>query len=361
MLAAPFNLSGVSEPPVLFASYSGLLGGAERMLVDCATRLGRPAVILCPDGPLADAVKEARLLHVAIEQRPLRTRPQHLFALTSELTQRQREHDPAAIVAWGSRATLAAAMMTKRRRPPLLAFHHDLYPKPAVRGAVRAATRRADATAAASRAIADQLPGEVVVIHPGVDLDAMAPTPLPGGPPRALVVGALVQWKRPDLALEIARRMPELHVTFAGEPLPGERFDMTPRENVTFAGRVADIRDALARTHVLLHCADQEPFGLALVEALAAGRPVVAPDAAGPKEIITGAEGRLYAPADADAAITAITDVLHDANAPAAARTRAEAFDINDSVRRLRHEIDAAIFGGSYRRPPEDAYEITSF
>src|SRR3954469_20434984 len=106
----------MTDRPVLFVAYSGVLGGAERVLLDCATRLDRPVVIACPDGPLADAVHKARLLHVTLKRRPLRTRPQHLFGLTYELTQRAREHDPAAIVAWGSRAIIAAAMMTKRRR-----------------------------------------------------------------------------------------------------------------------------------------------------------------------------------------------------------------------------------------------------
>ncbi len=349
-------LVAMTDRPVLFASYSGLLGGAERVLLDCATRLDRPVVIACPDGPLAAAVRQARLHHVALEPRSPKLTPLHLarlFGLTYELTRRTHEHDPEVIVAWGSRAIIAAAMMTKRRRRPLLAVHHDLYPRPAVRGAVRAATRRADATAAASLAIARDIALEDVgVLHPGVDLDAFTPSPLPPGPPRALVVGALVGWKRPDLALRIADKLPELHVTFAGEPFPGESFDATPRENVTFAGKVEDIREALAGAHVLLHCADAEPYGLALIEALAAGRPVVAPDAAGPREIVTGPEGRLYPPGDADAATAALKAVLTDESAPQAARQRAEAFDVRDSVRRLKHEIDAAIAAGRHRRPP---------
>jgi glycosyltransferase involved in cell wall biosynthesis len=323
----------MTDRPVLFASYSGLLGGAERMLLDCATRLERPVTVACPPGPLAAALAT---MHAELKPRPLRTRPHHLFGLGLELSRLAPDH---LLIAWGARTTLAAALS---RRRPFVAVHHDLYPRPAVRGAVRAATRRAKVTAAASQAIADQLPGEVAVIHPGVDLDAITPTPLPSGPPQALVVGALVAWKRPDLALEVAARMPELHVTFAGEPLPGEHFDTTPRANVSFAGRVADIRDALAGAHVLLHCADQEPFGLALVEALAAGRPVVAPDAAGPREIVADGAGRLYPPGDAAAAAAALREVLADHRAPAAARQRAAAFDVEDTVRRLEPVIDAA-------------------
>src|SRR4051794_7688489 len=101
----------MTDRPVLFAAYSGVLGGAERVLLDVATRLERPVVIACPDGPLADAVHTARLLRAPLKTRPLRTRPQHLLGLTYELTLRAREHDPAVILAWGSRPVLAAAMM----------------------------------------------------------------------------------------------------------------------------------------------------------------------------------------------------------------------------------------------------------
>ena len=49
---------------------------------------------------------------------------------------------------------------------------------------------------------------------------------------------------------------------------------------------------------------------MVLVEALAAGRPVVAPDSAGPKEIVADGAGRLYPPGDADAAVAALQATL---------------------------------------------------
>ena len=333
---------------ILFASYSGLLGGAERVLLDCATRLDRPLAIACPPGPLADA---AGALHVPLRERPLRLGLRHaagLFGMARELAGIESE----LLVAWGARATMAAALL----RRPVLAVHHDLHRNPAVLRAVRGTTRRADGVAAASQAIADELRMNAAVLHFGVDLDAFTPAPLPDGPPRALVLGALVGWKRPDLALEIARRMPDVHVTFAGAPLPGEEFaPAAPPPNVTFAGQVQDSNGALAQAHVLLHCADAEPYGLALVEALAAGRPVVAPAAAGPLEIVQDGAGRLYPPGDADAAVEALRTVLADPEAPTAARRRAEAaFDVRASVRRLETAIDIAIVTRAGRRPPGD-------
>jgi glycosyltransferase involved in cell wall biosynthesis len=342
--------------PVLFASYSGLLGGAERVLLDCATRLPRPVLVACPSGPLADAAIAAGLPHAEIAAGSLRLRPatsarvgaaggkvgegmRHgagLARMAWEIAGISHRHRPAALVAWGSRAVLA--LSATPRRPPTIAVLHDIH-RGALRTAVQAAAKRAGGVVAASRAVADGL--DATILHPGVDLDAFSPMPLPDGPPRALFLGALVAWKRPDLALEIAARMPELRLTIAGAPLPGEPMALRGGENVTFAGHV-DAREALARAHVLLHCADAEPFGLALVEALACGRPVVAAAAGGPLEIVTGAAGRLYPPGDAAAAVAALREVLADRTAPAAARRRAEAFDVDASADRMAQAIEAA-------------------
>ena len=160
-------------------------------------------------------------------------------------------------------------------------------------------------------------------------------------PPKALVLGALVEWKRPQLALEISEHLPELQITIAGAPLPGETGpQLQPTDRVTLKGPVDDVPKALAEHHVLLHCADAEPYGLVLVEALAAGRPVVAPDSGGPREIVQDGAGRLYPPGDAKQAAEALQAALDDPEAPAAARRRAEqAFDVRDSVARLEAHL----------------------
>ena len=56
----------MDDRPVLFLSYSGVLGGAERVLLDCATRLGRPALVACPEGPLAATARGAGVAVVPI-------------------------------------------------------------------------------------------------------------------------------------------------------------------------------------------------------------------------------------------------------------------------------------------------------
>ena len=166
------------------------------------------------------------------------------------------------------------------------------------------------------------------------------------GSARGALLGALVPWKRADLALEIAARSPGLRLDVAGAPLPGDppafaaalaraRRATRPARPRAPLGAVAEPRAALAEAHVLLHCADAEPFGLALVEALAAGRPVVAPAAGGPLEIVTPAVGRLYAAGDPDAGAAAVFAVLAAPPPPETTRARAAAFDRAEAAARF--------------------------
>jgi glycosyltransferase involved in cell wall biosynthesis len=260
------------------------------------------------------------------------------------------------IVASGQRPLLAAAW-APLRDAKLVALQHDLPPDAATAALLGAAAARAAAVVATSGAIARALDpagrrlARTHVIHPGVEPAAWALPDPPPGPPRALCLGALVPWKRADLALEIAARVPELELDVAGAALPGDppefvaelherasRPDLARR--VRFLGALEDPRPALAEAHCLLHCADREPFGLALVEALAAGRPVVAPAAAGPLEIVTPTCGRLYAPGDPDAGAAALRAALADPNARAAARARAADFDGPAAARRFATIVD---------------------
>jgi glycosyltransferase involved in cell wall biosynthesis len=397
---------------VLLIAQTGVLGGAERVLLDWSRAVASPVILACPPGPLVDAAAAAGHATVPLVERPLRRRGRSaraaadVAALAAEVARLARTHRPAVVVASGLRPVLAAAAVPLAGAP-LIVVHHDL-PQPAVAAALRAASRRAIATVAASGAVAEQVrprragahasrpvgapvrgslprmaphdaaarttppsgegaasdsavdapttpaPGDdVVVIHPGVDAAEWALPDPPPGPPRALVLGALVPWKRADLALEIAARIPELRLDVAGAPLTGDalgfeaalharaaRADLVGR--VRFLGALTDPRPALTDAHALLHCADREPFGLALVEALAAGRPVAAPAGGGPLEILTPACGRLYTPGDAATGASALQALLGDPDAPAAARARAARFDSARSARRFAAVVAAA-------------------
>lgn len=354
-------------PGLLFVSYSGVLGGAERVLLDCAAGLGERVILACPPGELAQRAAAEGLTLLRWPAGPLRLRAglagraraaRGLADHALALRRAARGLDPDLIVCWGMRSALAWRLGAAAR--PAVVAHHDLLPGPVVGIAVRAAAARAVAVIVPSRAVADDLcgrgrladdlrgRGRLHIVTPGVDLDRFSPGGSPVSPPEVLVLGALEPWKRPGLALEIAalarRELPGLRLRLAGAPVAGDaRLVEALRRRaaaddlagaVELAGHSADPVTDLRRASCLLHCADREPFGLALVEALACGRPVVAPRAAGPREIIDADCGRLYPPGDAAGAAAALVELLGEAGAlrraGAAGRRRAQReFDVS--------------------------------
>src|SRR4051812_29757028 len=300
--------------PALIVSYSAGPGGAERILADHASALGDDTCVACPEGWLAQAVRAQGLRVFPLKERPLELRG-HVPAAALRVAGHRREVrrlvanlQPRVVVAWNMRSLLACTGLDV----PVVFQHNDLLPGPAVARVVRAAARRCDKVIALSHAIADDL-GMGEVIHAGVDLERFSPTPRGEG---ALFLGVDRPWKR----LDVARQACEL----AGVPLtvPSGFEDPVPL-----------LRDAAC----LIHAADREPYGLALVEALACDVPVVAPAAGGPLEIVDDSSGRLYPPGDAPAAARAVREVL---DADLHPRRRAERlFDLRESRRRWAEAI----------------------
>jgi glycosyltransferase involved in cell wall biosynthesis len=330
----------------LFVSYTGEAWGSERLLADFAAGLEPPVAVACPPGPLADRLAELGIEHIAVTSRPLDMRrsvgdrlatPMRILGLARELRSAAERRDPAVVIAWNSRGLLAARAARLDTR---LVFHqNELLRGPIVAPAVRSAARRADLVVALSDTIAADLGVPAEVVRGGVDPGEYRHAWPRSGPPTALYLGALVPWKRPDLALEAValavRELPELQLRMAGSAIGDVgALDERLRERaaqpdlagrVDFAGRVADPGELLANAHCLLHCADREPYGMAMVEALASGLPIVAPAAGGPTEIVDESCGRLYEPGNPSAAAAALVDVVRSAEALGrAARTKAE-------------------------------------
>ncbi len=324
---------------ILFASYSGLLGGAERVLLDCAAAVAGSHTLICPAGPLAQVARTAGLTVLVGPERGLRLRSnlrtraraaRALGAHAVELRRLARDLDPDLTVAWGMRSALATLALPGRHA---VAFdHHDFLPGPLIAGGVRVAAHRAAVVTVPSGAVGAQLDpsgrlsARLRVVAPGVDPVPFAALGPPGPAPAVLVLGALAPWKRPDLALEICalarERLPGLTVRLVGEPLTSDESLPTKLERriaardlagvAELSGRQGETIEELARAACLLHCAPREPFGIVLLEAMAAGRPVVAPDAGGPREIVDSSCGILYRPGDARAGADALVTLLSD-------------------------------------------------
>ncbi len=113
--------------------------------------------------------------------------------------------------------------------------------------------------------------------------------------PLVLVLGSLIERKAPMVALEavarLRRALPAAVLAFAGEgPLArrlrarASALDLSGA--VRLMGQVPVAATALAAADILLHPSRDEPFGLAIAEALASGMPVVARVGAGPEELL---------------------------------------------------------------------------
>jgi N-acetylglucosaminyl-diphospho-decaprenol L-rhamnosyltransferase len=356
----------------LLVSYSGVLGGSERILLDMVVRLAGQPVVACPDGPLADGLRlhgvrvfplRRRRLELRATMRDRFEKPLRVAGQAREVRDLIASLRPDVVVGWGTRAAIACTAAVRRvDDPPALVFQNmDLVQGPVIASIARGAARSADLVLSPSAAVSrdldpkGRLEERSVVIPPGVDADAYAHIAPPhDGSPRALYLGALVGWKRPRLALEAlalaAREAPELELVVAGEALDpaGERLlDVLRRRagepdlagRVSFAGRLSDPRPALADSTFLLHSADCEPYGMVIVEALAAGRPVVAPGSCGPAEIVAPDCGRLFVPGDARSAADAMLNLIGTQGLAArvgrAGRERVERYyRVEDSTRR---------------------------
>jgi glycosyltransferase involved in cell wall biosynthesis/GT2 family glycosyltransferase len=358
--------------PSLFVAYSGKSGGAGRFLADIVSALPDPAAVACPPGELEHILRERGVPVLQLRERPIelrfgvRARTRALAALAGhahEIRSLVRALDPALLFTWGMRSTLAvaAALPRGRTRAPWLARHHDFVPGPVVGAALRRALRRADAVVVNSHAVEGdlRLGRAVEVIPPGVDLNVFAPAPA-AERNGVLWLGAIVEWKRPDLALEVAAGAPDVRIRLAGAPIDreGERLVeklIARAASDELAGRVelagpVEPAAALRTARVLLHTAEREPFGIALAEALASGVPVVAPAAGGPAEIVDESCGRLFPPGDAKAAAAALEEALARSDELAKrARARAEErFDLELARARFTELV------ARHRPPSED-------
>jgi glycosyltransferase involved in cell wall biosynthesis len=172
----------------------------------------------------------------------------------------------------------------------------------------------------------EQLYGvEADLVHPPVDVERFEI----GKPSDYLLfVGQIVRHKRVEVAIDAARLAGRpIKIVGDGPDLPRLRSSY-PKSAVEFLGAVDDDRlaDLYARC-VALVVPNVEEFGIAAVEAQAAGRPVVAVGRGGAREtVVDGVTGVLVDGEDAEALASALGDEDFSRFDPASIRAHAEHF-----------------------------------
>jgi glycosyltransferase involved in cell wall biosynthesis len=172
----------------------------------------------------------------------------------------------------------------------------------------REGTRRASVVIANSKYTADYARRAYGVHpwvnHPGVDIDAFRPDDEPRGR-FVLMVGQMIPWKGYDwgvrtIAAIPAERRPKLVIvcnqTYAPERRYLEQLARQGGVTMEILERIPDseVKRLYRTASVVLYTPNLEPFGLATIEAMASGTPVVAVREAGPIEtVIDGVTGYL--------------------------------------------------------------------
>ena len=161
----------------------------------------------------------------------------------------------------------------------------------------RAASARVDRFVANSRHIATAIARcygrEADVVYPPVDVDRFvrAAATRNRDEPRSeyVTVSRLVPYKRIDLLVEAFRALPERRLVVVGDGPERSRLEALRVPNVEFAGQQEDAETArrVADARAFLFAAEED-FGIAPVEAQAAGTPVIAFGQGGARETVRG-------------------------------------------------------------------------
>ena len=184
---------------------------------------------------------------------------------------------------------------------------------------------------------------ERIVLIPGsgIDVDRLKSTPEPAGPVTLGFVGRLLDDKGIRVLVAAHRRlrakgMP-VELLVAGTPDPANPASVSQAEaeawgrepGITWLGHVNDIATVWARAHIAVLPSRREGLPKSLLEAAACGRPMVATDVPGCREVaIPNVTGLLVPTDDPEALAAAIETLAKDANMRArfgrAARALAE-------------------------------------
>ncbi len=159
----------------------------------------------------------------------------------------------------------------------------------------------------------------------GVDIDALTPMPEPAGPFTVGYVGRLLDDKGVRILVHahelLVQRGVKVNTLLAGEPDPSNPASIPDQvlaswsriPNLRLLGHVNDIRSVWAQAHVAVLPSKREGLPKSLLEAAACGRPLIATDVPGCREVARNELNALLIPMDdAEALANAIERLAED-------------------------------------------------
>ncbi len=210
----------------------------------------------------------------------------------------------------------------------------------------------------------------VLIPGSGVDVDRLRPTPEPAGPTTLGFVGRLLDDKGIRTLVAAHRLLraqgSDVALLIAGTPDPANPASVSQAEaeawgrepGITWLGHVDDIASVWGRAHIAVLPSRREGLPKSLLEAAACGRPMVATDVPGCREVAIPDQTGILGPPDDPPALAAAIETL--AQAPdlrarfgRAARKLAEERFAADAIGRavaklyVRLAADAGTSGGA--------------
>jgi len=205
-------------------------------------------------------------------------------------------------------------------------------------------------------------PDKIVTIHSGVEIDRYTKAEVKiedkkrsvGLNPKGLVVGT-VGWLLPikgpmhllNAMADVWQSHPEIRLVFVGkgeleEELRAEAFRMEVSERVILLGWRADIPEIMQILDIFVLPSLNEGMGRVLVEAMAAGKPIVASSVGGILDLVKhGQNGLLVEPGDVSALSLAIRRLLVDKKLRDEMGKQGRIMAQNYSVEKMVRKIDA--------------------
>ena len=265
--------------------------------------------------------------------------------------------------------------------------HSSRFRSPDDRELLERITPKIDRLIAVSDAIVDKLVAEgrdttpISRIYNGVDLERFdeagggeairAELGIPANAPLAVVVGRLEPEKGHPTLIEawpvVHHHFPSSHLLVVGEGSERDRLEGLAAahlraevccNSVHFLGRREDVPQILAAANVVVMPSYREAQGLAIVEALAAERPVIASNVGGIPEMIRSGENGLLVPSHDPSALASAIALLFRDRALAQRLAAAghalvhERFCVDDMLRDIESIYELAV-GGSVDEVPD--------
>ena len=336
-----------TEPHVLHLHSSAGVYGAEYVLlglIPALARMGVRSTLVCLDSPLhpdQPLLSRARELGVPAERISCRGRLD--WGTIRSLQSRIAEEPNSLLHVHGYKSAFYAWLARHGSSTPIIAtLHGPISTSLRLRFYTqieRWLLRRFDKVCVVSARMQDDVkhagvaPDRICLVENGIDTERFRPDapPLPraefGIPADAFVFGSamrLSEEKNPlgllDAFAIVADQAPSAWLTVAGEgPLRSALLAHAERLGIVARVRLLGARDDLERYYPMLDCfvlpSHYEGLPLALLEAMAAARPVVCTDVGQTQVVLSGLSARLVPVADAPALASAMQAALGEAGA----------------------------------------------